>query len=131
MLHTKQKFFGNYKQKFTLKTKRGITSSETIIANIFNDYFVNITKSLNIPAWNSENSRNNTDLEKILETFESHLSVRHIKEVTSDTKFSFQDVFSWETYQTIMELNKNKAISGNIPTKSSKNDCTRYMHSSD
>ena len=48
MLQTKQKFFGNYKQKFTLKTKRGITSSETIIANIFNDYFVNITKSLNI-----------------------------------------------------------------------------------
>ena len=131
MLQTKQAFFGNYIQKFTLTTKRGITSSETIIANIFNDYFVNITKSLNIPAWNSENSRNSTDLEKILETFESHLSVRHIKEVTSDTKFSFQDVFSWETYQTIMELNKNKAISGNIPTKSSKNDYTRYMHSSD
>ena len=131
MLQTKQTFFGNYIQKFTLTTKRGITSSETIIANIFNDYFVNITKSLNIPAWNSENSRNSTDLEKILETFESHLSVRHIKEVTSDTKFSFQDVFSWETYQTIMELNKNKAISGNIPTKSSKNDYTRYMHSSD
>ena len=131
MLQTKQPFFGNYIQKFTLTTKRGITSSETIIANIFNDYFVNITKSLNIPAWNSENSRNSTDLEKILETFESHLSVRHIKEVTSDTKFSFQDVFSWETYQTIMELNKNKAISGNIPTKSSKNDYTRYMHSSD
>ena len=131
MLQTKQAFFGNYIEKFTLTTKRGITSSETIIANIFNDYFVNITKSLNIPAWNSENSRNSTDLEKILETFESHLSVRHIKEVTSDTKFSFQDVFSWETYQTIMELNKNKAISGNIPTKSSKNDYTRYMHSSD
>ena len=58
----------HYKQKFTLKTKRGVTSSETTIANIFNNYFVNITKSLNIPARNPENSRNNTDLEKILET---------------------------------------------------------------
>ena len=29
---------------------------------------------------NPENFRNNTDLEKILETFESHPSVRHIKE---------------------------------------------------
>ena len=28
-------------------------------------YFVNITKSLKIPAWNPENSRDNTDLEKI------------------------------------------------------------------
>ena len=53
---------------------------------------------------------------KILETFESHPSNRHIKEVTSDSKFSFRHVLPWETYQTIMELNKNKATSGNIPT---------------
>ena len=52
-----------------------------------------------------------------METFKSHPSVRHIKEVTSDTKFSFQHVLPCETYQTIMELNKNKAASGNIPTK--------------
>ena len=103
-----------YKQKFTLKTKRCVTSSETAIANIINNYFVNITKSLNIPAWNLENSPNNTDLEKLLETFESHPSVRHIKEVTSDTKFRFQLVIPWETFQTIMELSKNKATSGNI-----------------
>ena len=38
------------KQKFTLKTKRGVTSSETTIANTFNNYFVNIMKSLNINA---------------------------------------------------------------------------------
>ena len=56
-------------------------------------YFVNITKSLNIPAWNPENSRDNTDLEKILETLESHPSVGYIKEVTSDTKFSFQHYY--------------------------------------
>ena len=37
-------------QKFTLKTKRGVTSSETRIANIFNNYYVNIAKSLNTPA---------------------------------------------------------------------------------
>ena len=49
--------------------KRDVTLSETTIANNFNNYLVNITKSLNIPAWNPENSRSNTDLEKILETF--------------------------------------------------------------
>ena len=55
-----------------------------------------------------------------METFESHPSVRHIKEVTSDTKFNFQHVYPWETYQTIMELNRNKATSGNIPTETLK-----------
>ena len=99
------------KQKFTLKTKRRVTSSETAITNIFNNYFVNITKSLNIPEQNAENYQNNTDLEKTLEMFESHPSVRHIKKVTSDTKFSFQHALPWGTYQTIMELNKNKTTS--------------------
>ena len=55
-----------------------------------------------------------------METFESHPGVRHIKEVTSNTKFSFQHVLPLETYQTIMELNKNKARGGDIPTKTLK-----------
>ena len=61
----------HYKQKFTVKTKRGVISSETIVANIFNNYFVNI--------YFVNYSRNNTDSEKILETSESHPKVRHIK----------------------------------------------------
>ena len=44
----------HYKRKFTLKIKRGVTSSETTVANIFFNHFVNITKSLDFPAWNSE-----------------------------------------------------------------------------
>ena len=55
-----------------------------------------------------------------METFESHPSVKYIKEVTSDAKLSFQHVLPWKTYQTIMELNKNKETSGNIPTKALK-----------
>ena len=31
----------HYKQKFTFKTKKGLTSSKTTISNIFNNYFVN------------------------------------------------------------------------------------------
>ena len=69
----------HYKQKFTLKVKRGVTSSETTVANIFFNHFVNITKSLDFPAWNPENYQYNTVLEKILETFRSHLSIRHIR----------------------------------------------------
>ena len=47
-------------------------------------------------------------------------ALRYIKENPSDTKFSFQHVLPRETYQTIMELNKSKATSGNIPTKTLK-----------
>ena len=43
-----------------------------------------------------------------------------MKTVTSDTKFSFQDVLPLETYQTIMELNRRKVTRGNIPTKTLK-----------
>ena len=51
-------------------------------------------------------------------TFKSHPSIRHM--VTSDTKFSFQHLLPWETYQTIMELDTNKRTSGNIPPKTLK-----------
>ena len=65
----------------TLTTKRGVAWSEKTIENIFNNYFINTTKSLNIPVWNSEKKINkkiktkinkkktkqkqNTDLDKI------------------------------------------------------------------
>ena len=55
-----------------------------------------------------------------MDTFKSHPRVRDIKKVTSDTKFSFQHVLSWETYQTGMEQSKNKAKTENIPTKTLK-----------
>ena len=55
-----------------------------------------------------------------METFETNPSVRQIKELTFDTRFNFQRVLPWETYQTVMELNKNNAKSGNIATKALK-----------
>ena len=110
----------HYEQKLTLKTKRGMTSDEGTIANIFNDYFTNITKSLKIPEWKPDDQIRNANFESNLEKYESHPSVRDIKEVTSNDKFSFQHVLPWETYQTIMELDNNKATSGNIPTKTLK-----------
>ena len=82
-------------------------------------YFISITKSLNISAWNPENSWDNTDLEKFLETFESHPSVRHIKEVTSDLWPLTSDLNMYY-HGKHTKLNKNKATSGNIPTKTLK-----------
>ena len=78
MLQIKQIFFGNYGKHFSPKKISDININLLLKlkeANIFNSFLVNIVKSLNIPAWNPENSRNNTDLKKILETFESHPSL--------------------------------------------------------
>ena len=108
------------RKHFNFNDKRGVISSGKIIPNNFNTYFVNIAKLLNIPVSNAEKSRNNTDLKKLLETFESHSSFRYMERVTFDTKFSFQHPLPSETFQTIMELNKNNETSGNIPVKTLK-----------
>ena len=52
--------------------------------------------------------------------FWKNSSIKHIKEITSDGKCSFQHALSLETNQTIMKLKKNKSNSGNIPTKTLK-----------
>ena len=70
------------------------------------NYFVHVKKLLNILAWNPEKTGNNRNSEKILE-LNFLQKVRHIKEVSSNANFSFQ-------LEAIMELNTNKATSGDI-----------------
>ena len=110
----------HYGQEFTLKTKRGTTSNENAIANIFNDYFTNITKCLKIPEWKPDEQIIRTNSMNSLEFYETHQSVRDIKSFTSNAKFSFRHVLPWEIYQTILELDDKKSTSGNIPTKALK-----------
>lgn len=69
------------------------------IANIFDKYYVNITKQLNIP----KKLKNNAGSKKVIEVFEIHQRDRQIKEVTSDTKFPFWHLLSSEMCQIIMQ----------------------------
>lgn len=62
------------------------------IANIFDKYYVNITKQLHNP----KKLRNNACSKKVIEAFEIHQRERQIKEVTSDTKFTFWHLLSSE-----------------------------------
>ena len=81
-----------YDQNITLIEKKRSISEKHKVANIFNKYFVNITKTLNIP-------------------------VIQIKEKTNKDAFSFHHVLPWETYQAILSVNQKKSTSGTIPTK--------------
>ena len=44
-------------------------------------------------------------------------SITKINSFSNSEKFQFQHILPWDTYQTIMELNKQKSTSGKIPTK--------------
>ena len=87
-----------YREGFAIRPKYNVNrekrsiSEKHKVANIFNKYFVNITKTLNIP-------------------------VIQIKEKTNKDAFSFHHVLPWETYQAILSVNQKKSTSGTIPTK--------------
>ena len=106
-----------YDQNITLiETKRSISEKHKV-ANIFNKYFVNITKTLNIPEWKLQKGLTFQNLDIILDTFSSHPSVIQITEKTNKDVFSFRHVLPWKTYRAILSLNQNKSTSGTIPTK--------------
>ena len=64
-----------YDQNITLIEKRCSISEKHKVANIFNKYFVNITKTLNIPEWKTQKGLTFQNLNIILDTFSSHPSV--------------------------------------------------------
>ena len=93
-----------YDQNITLIEKKRSISEKHKVANIFNKYFANITKTLNIPEWKLRKGLTFQHLDIILDKFSSHPSVIQIKEKTNKDVFSFHYVLPWET-------------SGTIPTK--------------
>ena len=105
-----------YDQNITLIEKKRSISEKHKVANIFNKYFVHITKTLNTPEWKPQKGLTFQNLDIILDTFSSHPSVIQIKEKTNKV-FSFRHVLPWETYRAILSVNQNKSTSGTIPTK--------------
>ena len=93
------------------------------VANIFNDYFVNITRSLPILPWTTDSFSKQDSLtldpiEAILYKFKNHPSVARIcREKKIDDMFSFSHIEPLETFQVIMSLNQKKSTSGPISAK--------------
>ena len=52
------------------------------VANVFNKYFVNITKTINIPEWKLQKGLTFQNLDIILDIFSRHASVIQIKQKT-------------------------------------------------
>ena len=77
--------------KITLVEKDSIIVDENKIANIMNNYFINITKTLNLKTLN----KSQIDIDK----FENHIS---IKKYTKHFQELFQEVFILNKYPVIL-----------------------------
>ena len=103
-----------YRQGFAIQPKYYIKKHK--VANIFNKYFVDITKTLNIPEWKPQKGLTFQNLDIILDTFSRHTSVIQIREKTNKDVFSFRHVLPWETHRAILSVNQKKSTSSTIPT---------------
>ena len=99
--------------KLLLKEKGNLNSDDKEPATIMNNFFINITKDLELKI-DSKGKLNN--LEYILRAFEFHLSIETIKKAINTTeKFSFRHVKNDEVQKFIMNLDCSKATpAGNI-----------------
>ena len=97
-----------------MKKKGNIVSDEKELATIMNNFFINITKGLEMKK-DSKGKLNN--LEDILKAFGSHQSIEKIKKAINTTEdFSFRHVKDDEVRNFIMNLDGSKATPvGDIP----------------
>ena len=126
-----KKFWKSVKPNFTNKIKKNekiiLVEKEHIIsenkqtAEIMNDYFVNITKELNIPEEiNTDCESIFTDpIDAIIKTYSKHPSILKIKEnVKVDMNFNFNQINQSQIEKEILSLNSKKSTGADsIPPK--------------
>ena len=89
-------------KKLLLKEKGNLVSDEKELATIMNNFFINITKNLEMKK-DSKGKLNN--LKYILKAFESHPSIEKTKKPINTTeKFSFRNVNDDEVRKFIINL---------------------------
>ena len=90
-----------------MKEKGHLVSDEKELATIMNNFFINITKYLELKKY-SKGKLNN--LKDILKAFESHPSIEKIKKaIKTNEKLSFPNVKDDEVRKFIMNLDVSKA----------------------
>ena len=107
------------KSKITLVENENIITDNYRIAEIMNEYFVNIKNDLNIPDIETEKLPENLNnltvdpIDEIIHKYSKHPSINKIREFVH-----FTVLFSFDKTNDILELNSNKAPGpDNIPTK--------------
>ena len=101
-------------KKIILVENEEIISENKINAEIFNEYFTNVVKDLNIPAITiskkTANIQTTDHIEKIILLYSEHPSILKINEyVHNISPFSFNQIDELQIETEVNELNKNKA----------------------
>ena len=114
--------------KMMITEKDKLLSEEESIAEVMNNYFVDVSKSLKLKD-SSESNVDNTgsncghSLNNVL--FEDHVSVKTITEKNTDNgEFRFQPISTDELKKVIIGLDCNKSnLNGSIPANVLKDTC--------
>ena len=102
--------------KVILVEDEEIISNDEQIATIFNEYFTNITKSLDVYESTSANIENKT-LSGAISKYKLHPSVLLIKENNHAQPFNFSYVMPEDVQKQINKLSSSKKSRGKIPIK--------------
>ena len=111
---------GNSSDKILLVENEKILSDDKEIAECFNEYFTDITKTLDVKDWPTPKNVNIQDaVEMAIFKYKNHPSVMKIKENYPDIKdkFTFKQVLPEEVNAQILKLKTSKSARGNIPLK--------------
>ena len=106
--------------------KDQLLSDEKSVAEIMNNYFINISQGLDLkppPSFETANSHN------IMYSFEDHISVQKIREnKTDNNEFHFRPISNEELKKVILDLDCNKSnLNGSIPANILKDTCDIYI----
>ena len=106
----------------TLLENNELVNDNSVVANIFNDYFASITDSLDIPTVSENMTATNEikdPLDVALTKYKSHPSVKLIKErVQVEHRFEFEHVSLQEVVVQLHKLDPKKSCPvGSLPTR--------------
>ena len=93
---------GSSCMKIILSEKGSILNDNKKVCNTMNNYFVNITKTLNLKPYKCPNSMN---INEIISTFDNHVSIKKIKEYFPDafnSNFEFTEVSQNEVKKEVI-----------------------------
>ena len=118
--------------KTMITEKDKLLSEERFIAEVMNNYFVDISKSLNLKAF-SESNVDNTggnirhSLKNV--SLQDHISVKIIREKNRDNgEFCFLPISTEELKKIILGLDCNKRnLNGSIPASVLKDTCDTFI----
>ena len=97
-------------KRIALSGNVSVLTNENKIPNTMNNYFISITKHLNLKPHTASNTM---DIEQIISAFNNHVSIKKIREVfpeISSNNFEFTIVTEQSVKNEVLKLNTKKFI---------------------